>query len=194
MIGKSTCNFAILSIAVKSTQPPDRNECQGIAFGGKLWATRRASTSAILVVQNVKLWMEAWHSFFLWIFVTCYGKVSYFLKNVISQTDLSSSILFLISIDPIRVAYRFQTSYFNFEILFLFCIGSQTSVILNGDIHLLVITRKQLFELWNPANLTQFFKELYVAKIKNVSDLFLWVYNLHFMKSYFHQLKWLLNF
>ena len=118
MIGKSTCNVAILSIAVKSTQPPDRNECQGIAFGGKLWATRRASTSAILVVQNVKLWMEAWHSFFLWIFVTCYGKVSYFLKNVISQTDLSSSILFLISIDPIRVAYRFQTSYFNFEILF----------------------------------------------------------------------------
>ena len=27
------------------------------------------------VVQNVKLWMEAQHSNFFWIFVSCYGKV-----------------------------------------------------------------------------------------------------------------------
>jgi len=38
------------------------------------WAARGANNSAVLVVSNVKVRMEAQHSIPFWVFMSCYGK------------------------------------------------------------------------------------------------------------------------
>jgi hypothetical protein len=87
-------------------------------FGGKFCATRTANISAVLVVQNVKLWIEAQHSILFWMFVTCYGKVLPFKRH-----KLTDRFIFL---DNRTEIHRPNTSclqilkfYFNFEILSL---------------------------------------------------------------------------
>jgi hypothetical protein len=72
---------------------------------------------------------------------------------------------------------------------FSVCIGPQTSVIIYGDFYLLT---EAVVWIVKPYRLSAVLLELYLAKIKNVSDLFLWLYNLHIIKSYIHRTKYLL--